>query len=72
MGAESVLMSTITKRLAKETLGMVKDDELAELFGIARQAVNQWQDDEPIPVRRQWELWALYPRKFSKPATLAA
>lgn len=54
----------ITKRHAKAGLGLTTDAELARYFGIRRGAVGQWQEDQAIPERRQWELMAKEPDKF--------
>lgn len=69
-GLDSILMD-ITKRQAKEALGIETDAGLARFFGILRQAVAQWKEDEPLPQARQWELRAKRPRLFPKPGKAA-
>jgi len=61
----------MTKRAVKAALEIETDAELARVFGIIRQAVNQWPDDAPIPERRQWELRARFPRKFPRTSVAA-
>lgn len=56
----------ITKRKAKQALGIETDSELARFFGTTRGAVFHWKEDEPLPARRQWELMAKRPRLFPK------
>jgi DNA-binding transcriptional regulator YiaG len=53
----------MTKSQLRERLGLT-DSQLADLFGITRSAVCQWDDDEPIPQPRQWQLQVLRPELF--------
>ena len=63
----------ITKRQLKERLGLATDVQIAEFFGITKQAVGAWGDDEPLPEGRQWQAIALRPDVFGQaPATSAA
>lgn len=56
----------MTKTAVKAALRIRTDQQLADVFGITAQAVNQWPDDRPIPDGRKWELVARFPRKFGK------
>jgi hypothetical protein len=48
----------MSKRAVKELLEMETDADLARFFGIGRWAVGQWDDDKPIPEKRQLQLRA--------------
>lgn len=48
--------TTLTKRNTKELIGVTTDVELADFFGITKQAVSRWPDDKPIPRLRFLEL----------------
>lgn len=64
----------MTKREVKEVfraeagLERFTDADLARFFKIGRWAVGQWDEDEPIPDGRQWELRAKRPDLFPTPA----
>lgn len=55
----------MTKRAVKTALQLETDADLARFFNIGRAAVGFWQDDEPIPEARQWELRARRPELFA-------
>ena len=57
----------ITKRGIKEALGFTTDVQLANYFGVIKQAVSNWPMDKPIPQARQWQLQAMRPDLFPKP-----
>lgn len=63
----------MTKRAVKKALGIETDAALAREFSppIGRWAVGQWQEDEPIPEVRQWQLRARYPHTFGLPTAAA-
>lgn len=56
----------ITKRQAKEALGIKTDAELARFFikPISRQAIHKIGEDEPLPYGRCFELLARKPELF--------
>lgn len=54
----------MTKKEAKSLLGFSTDAELARFFGVSKQAVSFWHEDEPLPEGRQWELRARRPDLF--------
>lgn len=54
----------MTKRTVREALGFTLDRQLAEFFGTSKQAVSNWQEDEPLPPRRRWQARALRPDVF--------
>lgn len=54
----------ITKRLIKERLGFTTDVQIADWFGITKQAVGRWQEDKPIPELQQWRARAMRPDAF--------
>ena len=62
----------ITKRHLKERLGLATDVQIAEFFGITKQAVGSWGDDEPLPEGRQWQVIALRPDIFGPAPTAGA
>lgn len=62
----------MTKRAVKAALDIKTDAELARFFEIGRAAVGFWQDDQPIPDARQWELRARRPDLFVNPEKQAA
>ena len=58
----------MTKSNVKTALGLKTDTELAEFFNVCNQAVSQWPNDKPIPIRRQLELHIKNPKLFKVPA----
>ena len=58
----------LTKSKVKEALGLKTDSELAAHFNVCNQAVSQWGNDRPIPIRRQLELRISHPKLFKAPA----
>ena len=54
----------MTKAFILATLSLTTETELAKVFGISREAVNQWPTDDPIPLGRQYELKAKRPDVF--------
>ncbi len=61
----------ITKRIAKEALGIQTDADLARVLRIKRQALTPVGDDDPLSEHRQWQLRALRPDLFPLPAESA-
>lgn len=59
----------ITKRIAKDALGLPTDAALARLLKIPRQALTRFSDADPLPEGRQWQLRALRPDLFPIPST---
>lgn len=60
----------ITKRLLKQRLDFTSDAQLADWFGVSKQAVSQWgDDDESIPEGKQWQARALRPDIFGPAPT---
>ncbi|MFW6024051.1 MAG: Cro/CI family transcriptional regulator [Dichotomicrobium sp.] len=59
----------ITKREAREIMGVESDHALAKKLGTSHQAVYKWGgDDEPIPEKRQWQIRCLIAEgKVSRP-----
>jgi hypothetical protein len=58
-------MEPITKRSAKQALGVERDADLARVLGVSRQLVYMWGgDDAELPAGRQWELRARFPKLF--------
>lgn len=55
----------ITKRIARDRLGIKKDAELADFFGITPGAVSQWGDDDALPELRQTQLLLRRPTEFA-------
>ena len=56
----------ITKRLLKDRLNFSSDAQLADWFGVSKQAVSQWgSDDAVIPEGKQWQARALRPDIFA-------
>lgn len=56
----------ITKRLIKERLGFTTDVQIAEFFGVTKQAVGRWGDDDAaIPEGKQWQVRAMRPELFA-------
>ncbi len=51
----------LTKHEVRTALGFDTDADLAELFGISRAAVAQWERDKPIPELRWLQLQRLRP-----------
>lgn len=62
----------LTKRQAKEALGLSTDADFSRLLGITKQAVSQMPEDEAIPEGRQWQLRALHPDRIPEPKAEAA
>lgn len=58
---------TITKRSAKQLLGLPTDAALARLLKISRQALRPLEQDDPLPEGRQWQLRAMRPDLFPLP-----
>jgi hypothetical protein len=58
---------TITKRTAKEALGIQTDADLARVLRIKRQALTKVADNDPLPEGRQWQLRAIRPDLFPAP-----
>lgn len=58
---------SMTKRQVKAALGIETDAELARFFGVLKQAVGQWQKDEPIPEKRWLQLQVWRPDLFDGP-----
>lgn len=50
-----------TKHEVRTALGFDTDADLADLFGISRSAVAQWEKDKPIPELRWLQLRELRP-----------
>jgi hypothetical protein len=47
----------MTKREARELLGVPSDYALSQALGISHQAVYLWgKDDDPIPLGRAWQV----------------
>lgn len=46
----------ITKSELKDRLGFSTDVQIAELFGVTKQAVGRWGDDKPIPAEHALRL----------------
>ena len=61
----------MTKREVKLALGIERDTDLARIFKVGRWAVGQWQDDQPIPERRQLQLQLWYPKLFPQSKKVA-
>lgn len=57
---------TLTKRSAKQALGLKRDAQLADFFGISRQAVSKWAANDPLPEGRQWQVRAMRPELFKR------
>lgn len=58
----------ITKAHAKRMLGIETDSSLAAYFGISKQTVSKWGDDDAtLPPARAWELRARHPKLFGLP-----
>jgi hypothetical protein len=57
----------MTKSKVKQALGLKTDTELARFFNVCNQAVSQWGEQKPIPVRRQLELRLSHPKLFKAP-----
>ncbi len=55
----------MTKREVRAALGLTKDKDLAQFFGLGKAAISAWQEDEPIPEGRQWQAIALRPDIFT-------
>ena len=51
----------LTKHEVRTALGFETDADLADLFGISRAAVAQWDRDKPIPELRWLQLQMLRP-----------
>lgn len=63
----------ITKRLIKERLGFTTDVQIAEFFGVTKQAVGRWGgDDDVIPEGKQWQVRAMRPELFPDVAEQSA
>lgn len=54
----------LTKRAVRTALGLDTDAALADLFGITRAAVSQWEDEKAIPEFRWLQLQLLRPDLF--------
>ena len=61
----------MTKRNIRQTLGYIKDKELAQFFGLGKAAISAWPEDELIPEGRQWQARAMRPDLFPAPANEA-
>ena len=55
----------ITKRIARERLGIKKDTDLADFFGVTAGAVSQWPEDVALPELRQTQLLLRRPTEFA-------
>lgn len=58
----------MTKREVRAALGYTLDKQLAEFFRTTKQAVSNWNEDEPIPEGRQWQARALRPDVIPEPS----
>ena len=54
----------MTKRNVRSALGFTKDVQLAAFFRVGKTAVCQWDEDELIPVGKQWMACSLRPDLF--------
>ncbi|MCP1376006.1 hypothetical protein [Dyella lutea] len=55
----------ITKRLIKDRLGFTTDVQVADWFGVTKQAVGRWEEDEPIPQLQRYRAVEKRPDLFS-------
>jgi len=61
----------ITKRLIKERLGLKTDVQVADWFGITKQAVGRWEEDDAIPLLQRYRAIEKRPDLFGDEAQAA-